>query len=73
MLVPVVAFDDRFYRLGYGGGYYDRTFSRFKDLEHLFVSVAVAYDDQRVDNVIHNKYDKKINNIMTEKSIYQVK
>ena len=73
ILVPLVAFDKKLNRIGYGGGYYDRTFAKFKDLKHSFVSVAVAYDDQRVDNVVHNKYDEKIDYIMTEKTIYQVK
>ena len=73
VLVPCLAFDQFGYRMGYGGGYYDRTFAKFKDLEHSFVSVAVAYDDQRVDSLVHDKYDKKIDYIMTEKSIYQIK
>ena len=73
VLVPCLAFDQFGYRLGYGGGYYDRTFARFKDIEHSFISVAIAYDDQRVDSVVHDKYDKKIDYIMTEKTIYEVK
>ena len=73
VLVPCLAFDRCGYRIGYGGGYYDRTFARFENIEHSFVSVAIAYDGQRVDNVVHDKYDKKINYIMTEKSIYKIK
>ena len=73
VLVPCLAFDKFGYRMGYGGGYYDRTFARFKDIEHSFVSVAIAYDDQKVDSVVHDKYDKKIDYIMTEKSIYKIK
>ena len=73
VLVPCLAFDKFGYRIGYGGGYYDRTFARFKDISHSFVSVAVAYEDQRVDNVVYDKYDKKIDYIMTEKSVYQIK
>ena len=73
VLVPCLAFDQYGYRMGYGGGYYDRTFARFIDQKHSFVSVAIAYDDQKVERVAHDKYDKKIDYIMTEKSIYQVK
>ena len=73
VLVPCLTFDRFGYRLGYGGGYYDRTFARFKDIEHSFISIAIAYDDQRVDSVVHDKYDKKIDYIMTEKSIYRTK
>ena len=72
VLVPCLAFDQFGYRLGYGGGYYDRTFARFKDIEHSFISVAIAFDDQRVESVVHDKYDKKIDYILTEKSIYKI-
>ena len=73
VLVPCLAFDQYGYRMGYGGGDYDRTFAKFIDQKHSFVSVAIAYDDQKVERVAHDKYDKKIDYIMTEKSIYQVK
>ena len=73
ILTPCLAFDKFGYRLGYGGGYYDRTFAKLKELEHSFVSIAIAYDDQRVDYVIHDKYDEKIDYILTEKSIYKIK
>ena len=73
VLVPCLAFDQFGYRLGYGGGYYDRTFARFKDIEHSFISVAIAFDDQRVESVVHDKYDKKIDYILTEKSIYKIR
>ena len=73
VLVPCLAFDQYGYRMGYGGGDYDRTFARFIDQKHSFVSVAIAYDDQKVERVACDKYDRKIDYIMTEKSIYQVK
>ena len=73
VLVPCLAFDQYGYRMGYGGGYYDKTFAKFNDIGHSFVSVAVAFDDQKVDRVVHDKYDKKIDYIMTEKTIYEVK
>jgi len=59
--------------LGYGGGYYDKTFERFVKLNHSFISVAVAFDDQKVDKIIKNKYDKKIDYVLTEKKIYSLK
>ena len=73
VLVPCLAFDKFGYRMGYGGGYYDRTFAKLKDLEHSFISVAIAYDDQRVEHVVHDKYDERIDYIITEKSIYKIK
>ena len=70
ILTPCLAFDNFFYRLGYGGGYYDRTFKKFKKLGHPFISVAVAYDDQKIKKVITDKNDQKIDFILTEKHLY---
>ncbi|MCK7496343.1 MAG: hypothetical protein MZW92_39555 [Comamonadaceae bacterium] len=46
MLIPCVGFDDARYRLGYGGGYYDRTLGA---LAVRPVMVGVAFDCGRVD------------------------
>ena len=72
IFTPCLAFDKIGYRLGYGGGYYDRTFSYFKKIKHKFVSVAVAFDDQKIEKVIHDSNDQKINYILTEKKLYKV-
>ena len=73
ILTPCLAFDKFGYRLGYGGGYYDRTFKRFRKLGHTFVSVAVAYDGQKIDKVIIDQNDQKIDYILTEKKLYRPK
>ena len=71
ILTPCLAFDDQGYRLGYGGGYYDQTFLRLKKSKHLYKSVAVAFDDQKVTKVFHDKFDQKIDFALTEKKIYR--
>mgnify|MGYP001307279492 CR=1 FL=1 len=73
ILTPCLAFDLDGYRLGYGGGYYDKTFSKLLKISHNFISIAIAYDDQKTDQVYHNEYDKKINYILTEKQLYTPK
>ena len=72
ILTPCLAFDENGFRLGYGGGYYDKTFSYLKKIKHKFISIAVAFDDQRIDELVHDKYDQKINYILTEKKLYKV-
>ena len=72
ILTPCLAFDENGFRLGYGGGYYDKTFSYLKKIKHKFISIAVAFDDQKIDELIHDKYDQKINYILTEKKLYKV-
>ena len=70
IFVPCLAFDIQGYRLGYGGGYYDRTFSYLKSINHQFISVGFAYDDQKVDSVIRDQFDYKLNYVLTEKQLY---
>ena len=72
ILTPCLAFCERGFRLGYGGGYYDKTFSYLKKIKHKFISIAVAFDGQKINRVIHNKYDEKIDYILTEKKLYTV-
>lgn len=71
IFVPCLAYDKKGFRLGYGGGYYDKIISHFYSIEHNFISVGLAYDDQEVDNVIHDSLDQKINYILTEKRLYK--
>ena len=70
IFVPCLAFDIQGYRLGYGGGYYDRTFAYFKSINHQFISVGFSYDDQKVNSVIRDQFDYKLNYVLTEKQLY---
>ena len=72
ILTPCLAFDKNGFRLGYGGGYYDKTFAYLRNQKHKFISVAVAFDGQKVNEVAHNSFDQKINYILTEKELYEV-
>ena len=72
ILTPCLAFDENGFRLGYGGGYYDKTFFYLKKIRHKFISIAVAFDDQKIDEFVHDKYDQKIDYILTEKKLYKV-
>ncbi|HET6390068.1 5-formyltetrahydrofolate cyclo-ligase [Hyphomicrobium sp.] len=64
VLVPLLAFDARGYRLGYGGGFYDRTLRRLRKLKPV-VAVGIAYDEQRVDAVPAESYDEKLDWVLT--------
>ena len=68
LFVPVVAFDNRLYRIGYGGGYYDRYIQKVSNKKKL-LKVGIAYSRQKIDKVPINKYDKKLDIIITEKYI----
>ena len=61
------------YRLGYGGGYYDKTFDYYEKNNHNFISIVVAYEGQKVDKIFHNDFDKKIHYVLTEKELHSIK
>lgn len=64
LLVPLLAFDARGYRLGYGGGFYDRTLHRLRKLKPV-VAVGLAYDELRVDAVPAESYDERLDWVLT--------
>jgi 5-formyltetrahydrofolate cyclo-ligase len=64
VLGPLLAFDERGYRLGYGGGFYDRTLARLRALKPI-VSIGIAFDEQKVDAVPHVDYDERLDWILT--------
>jgi len=70
LFVPCLAYDKDGYRLGYGGGYYDKTFAYLKKNNRKFISVGYAFDDQVVLNVPKDKFDIKLDYVITEKDIY---
>jgi len=68
IFVPLVAFDSRLYRIGYGGGYYDRYISKISDKKKI-LKIGIAHSCQKINKVPINKYDKKLDIIITEKYI----
>jgi len=66
--VPLVAFDKRMYRLGYGGGFYDRYIEKLLKKKKSLL-VGLAYSFQKIVRVPNNKHDKKLDTIITEKYI----
>ena len=68
IFVPLVAFDNRLYRIGYGGGYYDRYIEKISNKKKLF-KVGIAHSSQKINKVPINKYDKKLDIIITEKYV----
>lgn len=63
-LIPGLAFDRYGYRVGYGGGFYDR-FLRLGS----FYKMGLLYDFQIMDNVPKEEFDEKINGLITESEI----
>ena len=66
LLVPMVAFDKNFNRIGYGGGFYDRYIKRISKIKKIY-TIGLAYNFQKVKKIPTNKYDIKLDFIITEK------
>jgi 5-formyltetrahydrofolate cyclo-ligase len=64
LLVPLLAFDTAGRRLGYGGGFYDRTLRGLRGRKPI-VAVGLAFDEQRVDAVPHLDYDERLDWVLT--------
>ena len=69
MLVPLLAFDKKKNRLGYGGGFYDRTISHLQKTRSLKTTIGIAFNEQEIDYVPVMKFDKRLNKIVTPKGI----
>ena len=67
LLVPVVAYDKYLNRIGYGGGFYDRYIKKIKKIKKV-VTIGLAYSSQEVKKIPTNKYDIKLDFVITEKN-----
>jgi 5-formyltetrahydrofolate cyclo-ligase len=68
VLVPVVAFDRRGHRLGYGAGYYDRTLPVLRAAGPV-LALGLAYAAQEVAAVPANALDAPLDGVVTEKGV----
>ena len=68
LLVPLVAYDSSLNRLGYGGGYYDRYIEKLDKIKKV-IKIGLAFSFQKISSIPTNKYDKKLDFIVTEKEI----
>lgn len=65
LLVPMLAFDGAGFRLGYGGGFYDRTLAALRAAKPV-IAVGVAYGAQEVAHVPRGRHDEPLDWILTE-------
>jgi len=70
LLVPMLAFDRKGFRLGYGGGFYDRTLALLRS-KQTTLAIGVAYAAQEVDTVPHDVHDQSLDYVMTEKELFR--
>lgn len=66
VIVPLVAFDGRGHRLGYGAGYYDRTIAGLRELKKSLQVIGVAYSMQQVEQIPCEAHDARLDAVVTE-------
>ena len=66
LLVPLLAFDNNYNRIGYGCGFYDRYIKKIKK-DRKIITIGLAYSFQRVKKIPTNKYDMKLDFIITDR------
>lgn len=65
-ITPGLAFDKKGYRLGYGGGYYDKFFAKVDTIR-----MGIGYSDQYVESLVHEDYDKALEYLLTEEGLIE--
>lgn len=69
--VPLLAFDDRGMRLGYGGGYYDRTLRALRsDGNGPVRAVGLAFAAQEVDKLPSHDGDEPLDAVATDRALH---
>lgn len=63
-VVPAFSYDIKGYRIGYGGGFYDRFLSK-----HNVFKVGICYDESIETNHLHDEFDISVDIVITEKQI----
>ncbi|MBV8411968.1 MAG: 5-formyltetrahydrofolate cyclo-ligase [Alphaproteobacteria bacterium] len=66
LLVPLLACDEEGWRVGYGGGFYDRTLRGLRTRRHV-TAVGVAFDAQLISAVPHGADDERLDWLLTDK------
>ena len=68
MIVPLVGFDNNKFRLGYGGGFYDRYISKLLNFKKI-LTIGFAFSFQKIKKIPINKFDQKLDFILTNKGL----
>jgi 5-formyltetrahydrofolate cyclo-ligase len=69
MLVPLAAFDRAGHRIGYGGGYYDYTFSHLRKAKHV-IGIGLAFAVQETSLVPALPHDETLDYVLTERQVF---
>ena len=69
ILVPLLAYDSKKNRLGYGKGFYDKYLNKFNKIKRNIMTIGIAFSFQKYQKLPTNNRDYKLDYIITEKGI----
>lgn len=72
LIIPLVGFDKKGGRLGYGGGFYDRTLESLRS-QKATLAIGFAYSEQEFENLPLEPTDQKLDVIVTERHIIELR
>ena len=70
ILAPMLAFDSAGWRLGYGGGFYDRTLAVLRGVGHHLSVIGIAYDGQKLDKIPVGPYDMPLDAVLSPTGLF---
>ena len=72
MLVPLLAFDRRGHRIGYGAGYYDMTIAKVRAMKPL-IAAGIAFAAQEIEQVPVTPRDARLDLVLTEREVIDLR
>lgn len=72
VMVPLLAFDRTGYRVGWGGGFYDRTLELLRKRPEGVIAVGTAFAGQEVEVVVHDDLDQPVDWVITEEGAMRI-
>ena len=73
MLIPLLAYDNKNNRLGYGGGFYDRYLKKYLKMHNNILTIGIAFSFQKYHKLPVSNNDVKLDYILTEKGFFNLK
>ena len=71
LIIPMLAFDADGYRIGWGGGFYDRTLVKLRAKKDV-IAIGAAFAEQQVDKIPRDHHDARLDWIVTEMGLIEI-
>ena len=69
-LVPLISFNRNLFRVGFGGGYYDKALTKLLKNKKRPKFFGISYDFQLTESKFESKFDVRLDKVITDKKVY---